>query len=91
MRLNWLTPVSRILSFLTGGGEDHPPKDIEMLACKKCKYYSTVDDSLGWGECRRYPPKVSLTEKGNDIFPVVDEADWCGEFVQKLMSALQLE
>ena len=50
------------------------------MKCLNCKHYHAFD-GRGWGECRRYPPKVSNDRYDDDRFPLVDEAEWCGEYV----------
>jgi hypothetical protein len=41
--------------------------------CEDCKFHY-----LPSGTCRRFPPQ--LRHDGEFRFPVVDRADWCGEF-----------
>ena len=56
------------------------------MKCDECKYYD------GWGRCRRNPPVViNVSDEVKSVFPEIAHDDWCGEFVQKLMTALQLE
>lgn len=58
--------------------------------CKNCKFYFPD----GWttkGKCRRYPPQVIVRDASGFLsdgssesqFPIVNPADWCGEFKQK--------
>ena len=56
--------------------------------CKNCKFYLSSWTSKG--KCRRFPPQVvndggGLLSSGEveSKFPVVNPADWCGEFKQK--------
>lgn len=56
--------------------------------CQNCQYYKEYvyqygdsENSAGYGECRRFPPrKVPTDENG---FPLVEEDVWCGEFQEK--------
>jgi hypothetical protein len=41
--------------------------------CGECKFYYTPSSG-----CRRFPPQ--LRHDGEFRFPVMGEADWCGEF-----------
>jgi hypothetical protein len=47
--------------------------------CKNCLYYES-DNNF----CRRYPPYVIvLSDKSINIFPEINEFEWCGEFKEK--------
>ncbi len=56
--------------------------------CSGCKYWEgyNLDDFSDYGDCRRYPPKMTTgdKEKGElDVIPLhprVYFSDWCGEF-----------
>ena len=50
------------------------------MRCEDCKYfYSYGTNQKGAvGECRRYPPKISLMH-GNQYIEVEGD-NWCGEF-----------
>lgn len=58
--------------------------------CLRCRFFDLVDDATYQfrllkakvsGFCRRYPP-TSLTQDGDDTWPLVDGTDWCGEFAR---------
>lgn len=57
-----------------------PIPDDCMPKCGSCAFFqSESGDEAGY--CRRYPPKVVSSEEGEySAFPVVEVADWCGEF-----------
>lgn len=51
--------------------------------CKECRFLGDCDEEDG--VCRRYPPKVILTDEGEaTAFPVVDLTWWCGEFSRRV-------
>ncbi len=57
--------------------------------CESCQYYlgtTHSKDPAATGICRRYPP--SAVAYGNDddhietvVWPLVNEAEWCGEYL----------
>lgn len=53
--------------------------DRKYMICEVCRYYRQFIDGES-GECRRYPPRII---PGRDDtaghWPVVNDADWCGE------------
>lgn len=55
------------------------------MTCKTCRFWSN-DPSFPVGECRRYPPKLTVCPVGDgycDIttkFPDAPPQDWCGEW-----------
>ena len=52
--------------------------------CTQCKYSDMAPDGQA-GYCRRYPPIAIHDEEGADFtFPVIDPADWCGEFARRV-------
>lgn len=55
-----------------------------MPKCGSCAFFQ-ADQGEPAGYCRRYPPKVVSSEDGEySAFPVVEVADWCGEFLRKV-------
>ena len=53
---------------------------------KKCSdcFYCLFDMQIKVIICRRYPPKMILTENGyKSIFTRVKESDFCGEFIDR--------
>lgn len=47
--------------------------------CGNCLFFELIPESQGAsGECRRYPPRAAGQ---NTQFPVVNENDYCGEFM----------
>lgn len=56
------------------------PKGQGSDSCKTCRYYEPDKD--GHGYCHRYPPTVAQArcDSGASVYPVVLEANWCGEF-----------
>lgn len=54
-----------------------------MPKCSTCVFMQ-IEPGADAGYCRRYPPKVIAAEEGEySAFPVVETADWCGEFVRR--------
>lgn len=56
----------------------------EIKTCASCRWCKLVD--LKRGECRYYPPKLSLDSTGAStaIFPVVKtNAYWCSFYIPK--------
>ena len=50
--------------------------------CNSCLYYKplTTDHGTPIGQCLRNPPTGNWPY---NHFPIVKEAEWCGEFVKK--------
>jgi len=59
-----------------------PPHERPVAGvCTQCKFF------VAWnalrGECRRFPPQggeTHFTELGEQRWPVMHPADWCGEW-----------
>lgn len=55
------------------------------VQCENCKY-ARVNSEAEYS-CQRYPPMP--VDRGGDrlysYYPVVDAADWCGEFVVEVV------
>lgn len=61
--------------------------------CENCRYYVPKKDQEGFGQCRRYPPRSiasvytnrdgEVTSEKWDVFPVINEDSFCGEFKEK--------
>jgi hypothetical protein len=66
----------------------------ENIGCKDCRFWQRGFPQKAAGRCRRNPPVIvdSLVRRddyGRDdvtdatMFPITDEADWCGEYRHK--------
>ena len=54
---------------------------VSHVACVNCIFYEAIAAVQGLsGECRRYPPRPMTR---NSVFPVVNDNDYCGEFVPR--------
>jgi len=53
-------------------------KDRSEQKCGTCLFYKPEKDPA-FGECRREPPHP-IDEKGNAVWPGVDDRGWCGEW-----------
>lgn len=62
------------------------------MPCADCNFYQPIQSQMylpanrPFGECRRVAPSVIGTPDSRDrqtlaMFPVVNDSDWCGEFV----------
>ncbi len=62
--------------------------------CGSCKFWERVGtwdgDVVVVGKCHFFPPRHDSTPPGSsydvlapDIFPLVEEEDWCGQWVEK--------
>ena len=47
-----------------------------MKVCRNCEYYQPIT-----GRCHRYPPAVATYRHSQEYPFVVEDSDWCGEFV----------
>ena len=56
--------------------------------CCACRFWETLknDDSLG--HCHRFPPQIKGPED-DGRYPLVFDAEWCGEF--KMMAELDAD
>ena len=51
------------------------------MKCQDCKYYESQGNA---GFCHKFPPENDGKGIATvDEFPVVKEADWCGEYKKK--------
>lgn len=53
--------------------------------CVNCRHWeriTTKEEGDEMGQCRRYPPIVSVTADGHIVcaWPSTELIDWCGEF-----------
>lgn len=54
-----------------------------MPACKNCRWYKPEENKPS-GYCRRFPPQSALMAgKCVQMWSLVQEIDWCGEFQDK--------
>ncbi|MFA6363417.1 hypothetical protein [Methanoregula sp.] len=52
-------------------------KDERYIMLMKAAGFSDVDEKETRGYCKRYPPS---RKEGSQVWPVVGEEDFCGEF-----------
>jgi len=58
--------------------------------CRDCYFVKRVDEGSGYGayhdyRCHRFPPTAPIGKTRGFVsheFPMVQEDDWCGEFVK---------
>lgn len=61
------------------------PEDC-MPKCGTCTFFQGEPGDIA-GYCRRYPPVVVPDDDGNaSAYPVIEIADWCGEFKRRLQA-----
>lgn len=52
--------------------------------CDTCQYAANHSSMPAKLECRRFPPTVlSTPDEIFELWPEVDESDWCGEYVPR--------
>jgi hypothetical protein len=51
--------------------------------CKKCAFWTKIDDGKDNGYCRRFPPVFPFGSPSLPGNPVTDEKYVCGEFKEK--------
>ena len=60
------------------------PSDLREEDCTNCVFFlPTRNVTVPEGLCRRFPPKIDMTEYGNSVgnyYPRAFEGDWCGEW-----------
>lgn len=52
--------------------------------CGNCLFRCSgteLEQRLGVGRCKRYPPVYVGVGSGNPVRPTIDSEDWCGEWV----------
>ncbi len=53
------------------------------MKCNNCLYYESYNHSDN-GYCRRYPPYIIvLSDESINMYPEVNEFEWCGEHKEK--------
>lgn len=51
------------------------------VVCAQCGFFVKSKNSIGQGDCHRYPPQLLPTNKGPaSMHTPVKEGDFCGEF-----------
>ncbi len=48
-------------------------REVSRPRCRSCRFFNEIHESISHGTCQRRCPSL-----GN--WPVVDKADWCGEW-----------
>jgi len=64
-------------------------RKVKIWRCSRCAFYKALSDQESVGQCHRYPPKVASKHKSGerkvlaDVFPLVSEDNFCGEYQNK--------
>ncbi len=61
--------------------------------CSGCIFFQREGPLIGVdGTCRRYPPQVSISLKGQvaSLFPPVKPTSYCGEYMSQKAAALRV-
>ena len=63
-------------------------KPLEEQFCKNCRYrllrkYREMTQEIQYFACHRNAPQPSTNQYASAFWPIVDDDDWCGEWVQR--------
>jgi hypothetical protein len=61
---------------------------LEKQKCENCRYrvlrrYREMTREIAYLQCRRNAPQPSAKEHASAFWPIVDDDDWCGEWVER--------